>query len=267
MRVPGRLHCLCGTHERGWVMVFKRHRTSFMDRTGREHTREEMAEIFLKLYRVNLNAILLMFPDLNRSLIKHYAGQFGMLGPAKCKSWRPDEIEIARKLWPDYRAISEATGRSYDSVKGFCVNNIGKKRPIDPAYTPEEEAMVRSGVSPPGRSACSIHNKCTKLGIQMRYIRAVRRLGPGELTARVSALVGAYPHDRRPDIIQAVMAVCMEGKCSPKEAALRAEIKRAVTATYKLHPDRGAPTSLNAQIYDDGGTTVGDRIASDAFHF
>jgi hypothetical protein len=57
----------------------------------------------------------------------------------------------------------------------------------------------------------------------------------------------------------------VSGRVTPE--TLRASVKAAVTAVHKMHPDRGTPASLDAQIFDDGPTTLGERISNDVFRF
>jgi hypothetical protein len=44
-------------------------------------------------------------------------------------------------------------------------------------------------------------------------------------------------------------------------------VKPFITRAYAMHPDKGAHASMDAEIYDDGPTTLGDTIESTAFRF
>lgn len=39
------------------------------------------------------------------------------------------------------------------------------------------------------------------------------------------------------------------------------------TQYFRMHPDKGAPQSLDAKVFEDGEATLGDRIDSTIFRF
>lgn len=45
------------------------------------------------------------------------------------------------------------------------------------------------------------------------------------------------------------------------------KVKPAITRAYAMFPEKGAHASLDAQIFGDGDTTLGDRIDSTVFRF
>lgn len=52
-----------------------------------------------------------------------------------------------------------------------------------------------------------------------------------------------------------------------ESAGVAGAVSKAIKGVYKRYPVLGAPVSLDMKLFDDGGTTLGDRITSDAFYF
>lgn len=240
---------------------------SAVDRNGREYTTDQMKLIFANLYKGNAKVIRLIFPSLSMNNIIKRARFYG-LNWRECQKWDEGEDDILRSYYPDYKELAKRLPhRKPFAIEARCRRiNLTKKSYKE--FSAEEDALLRSGEHPPGRNEKSIEKRCRRLGIRRTWIKSVAKIDPKELRRMIGEFVPrGYSEDRRQDAISMVQALCMEGKCSAKPDALRAAAKKAVTAVFKMHPDRGAPVSMDARLFDDGTATVGDRIDSEAFHF
>lgn len=241
-------------------------RLSFVDRSGRHYTREEFQDIMRKVYPRSPKAFMLLFPEYPMMSLKSYARDF-KIKTRSFQFWNEELDEICRALYPDYDSIAKQTGRTRKAVVVRC-SRLKLCAPKTREWTSEEVLLLRAGQKPATRSQHAAHCKSARIGLSLSSIRNVRATAPRDLVAKIEALIPrGYPTDKRSDALQSVMEACLTGRCNTADTNLRAEVKRAISAVYKLHPDRGAPVSLDAKLFDDGGTTVGDRIASDAFHF
>ncbi|WP_156376198.1 hypothetical protein [Methylobacterium sp. Leaf117] len=236
-----------------------------IDRTGKQYNQAELQSVFEKIYSISPKALRLMFPDMSVGVMHFRARKYGIANTHL--RFTAEEDAICRELYPNYEMMIARLGRKRTAIERRCAYlKLARRR--GKLYTQAEIDMLRAGLEPPDHSYEANGRKRERLGIRKRDAIQVRALGFQGISNLVEPLISrGYPEDRRQDIIQFVFAECMEGRCSPDPTSLKACAKRAVTATYKLHPDRGAPVSLDAKLFDDGGTTVGDRIASDTFHF
>jgi hypothetical protein len=62
-----------------------------------------------------------------------------------------------------------------------------------------------------------------------------------------------------------MMLALAEGKLRPSD--LKREGANYLAAYNRANRGRWTERTLDAPLYDDGGTTLGDRITSDTFHF
>ncbi|MHC2089428.1 hypothetical protein [Methylobacterium sp. CM6244] len=244
---------------------------SAADRNGREYSVEDMRLVFQKLYPKKADAIALMFPGLTARAIKGRAAYYGIIETSrrgKRESWTITELQVLREKAPDYRAIRKSLPhRTLTAIAAKC-RKLGLQSTNQGHFTSKEDDMIRRGIVPPGRTRESAAIRMGRLGLNANTIRSVVSTPAEELLRRISYCVPCgYPEDRRQDAIYTVYQECMEGRCSAEMDDLKKAARKAVTATYKLHPDRGAPVSMDAKLFDDGSATVGDRISSDTFHF
>lgn len=240
---------------------------SAVDRNGKTYSRDEMVIVFERLYLENPKAIKLMFPNLSYEAIRKRAKLYGA-----CRGnhrFTQHDDDMIRKYHPDYRKIATEQGRMVKEIRRRA-NTLGLlgRRTSGPLWTPEEDALLRKGLLIPGRDDRSRDRRRRRLKINGHFIRQVNALKDGELRKLVEAHVArGYPDQYRLEAVSDVIELCLQGKCGTKPELLIAAGKKAVSAVYKLHPDRGAPISMDAKLFDDGNATVGDRISSDAFHF
>ncbi|KQP02624.1 hypothetical protein [Methylobacterium sp. Leaf93] len=239
---------------------------SATDRNGVTYTTDEMREIFRKLYPINPKAIALMFPDLTGHLVRRRALDYGITAQSYWH-WTDEEDATLRKLWPDKKAAGAALGRSNKAMVNRA-KRLGIATAMDLPFSPAELAMAARGLTPPGRCRRAADTARKRRGITMRAIKSVAAISPVALLARIGDLVHrGHTPTRREEIIFTVNAECLAGRCSAEAADLQKAVKKATTAVYKLNPERGAPVSMDARLFDDGSATVGDRISSDTFHF
>jgi len=240
---------------------------SAVDRNGKPYSREEMVIVFERLYLENPKAIKLMFPNLSYEAIRKRAKLYGV-----CRGnhrFTQHDDDMIRKYHPDYLKIATEQGRMVKEVRRRA-NTLGLKANCvtGPFWTIEEDALLRKGLPVPGRDKRGCERRRRRLKINGVFIRQVAALGEGELRKLVETHVAKnYPDQYRLEAVSDVIELCLQGKCGVKPEQLAAAGKKAISAVYKLHPDRGAPVSMDAKLFDDGNATVGDRISSDAFHF
>ncbi len=72
------------------------------------------------------------------------------------------------------------------------------------------------------------------------------------------------PHIRE-EIVSSLTLDVLDGKV-PFEG-IKDAVKTHRTKAYAMFPEKGAHQSLDAQLFDDGPTTLGERIDSNAFRF
>lgn len=244
-----------------------RRKVSATDRNGRHYGTDEMKAIYGRLYHLNPKALLLMFPEIDENAINKRATYYGLKRRAS-DAWTNEELAHLHRLFPDRIEIQKVTGRTIRAVESKCLKLGLKVFEPGSSYTQEQDKLLKLGQSIEGKTDNSMRRRRERLGIKLSAIKSLRSIDPQDLLARIDSLISkGYPADKRQDMIQHVFQECLEGRCVANPAALKACAKKAVTAVYRLHPDRGAPLSLDAKLFDDGGTTVGDRIASDTFHF
>jgi hypothetical protein len=85
---------------------------------------------------------------------------------------------------------------------------------------------------------------------------------PAEVQAAVPRTL---PKIMRDEIVNMMIVAALERRLDFK--AIRAAFKAYQTQYYVMYPDKGAHTSLDAEIYNDGPTTLGDTIESTALRF
>ncbi|WP_419952504.1 hypothetical protein [Methylobacterium sp.] len=243
----------------------RNHLISAIDRNGRTHSTDEMKVVFKKLYHLNIDAISLMFPDMTLKAIHRRAESYRISG--KYRKFTGNDLELIRRLWPNYAAICKELGRPKWQVMKRCYK-LGLSLPDSAAWSEDDLATLRQGKTPIGRTYKAASSKRMKLGITLGNIRSVQAIEPDTLIKEIGEHVheGNRPHIRE-EIVYSVYRECLEGRCGASPAALAKAAAKARTAVYKLHPERGAPLSMDAKLFDDGSATVGDRISSDTFHF
>ncbi|MCJ2132219.1 hypothetical protein [Methylobacterium sp. E-045] len=243
-------------------------RISAVDRSGREYSCDEMRLVFKTFYKKNTAVIAKMLPSISEDAMRKRAKFYGVMEARDYEIYSDCHIAILRDKFPDYAEMERLLPeRSARSIRVRC-RRLGLRQPHLGDFTPEEDAMLRRGEKPPGRGQQSIYRRHLRLGIDKSSLKKVLALGEEALRERVNSIVPrGLPRHIREEAIQIVHMLCIEGKCSPEDEPLRAACKRAVTATRKMHPDWGAPLSMDAKLFDDGSATVGDRISSDTFHF
>lgn len=245
----------------------KNPRVSAVDRNGKSYSKSDMISIFERLYKENPKAIQLMFPSLSMKCIINRARYYGMC--RRNEEFNENDDKVIKKYHPDYNRISIDLCRSKDAVRRRA-KHIGLQMEVSrgPLWKPCEDDLLRRGLPVPGRDEASRRKRRMRLGINGNWIRMARKLPDGELRKLVEAHVAkGYPDQYRLEAVSDVQEMCLQGRCGTSPEQLAAAGKKAVAAVYKLHPDRGAPVSMDAKLFDDGEATVGDRISSDAFHF
>lgn len=244
-----------------------RRKISAIDRNGKQYSTDKMKVIYENLYHTNPKALILMFPDVTEDAMNKRARYYG-LNKRVLDAWTDEDLAHLHRLFPNRAAIQKATGRTLRAIQSKCLKLGLRVFEAGSSYTEDQDRFLQQGLAIDGRTDNSMRRRRERLGIKLSVIKSVRSLDPRELLSRIDPLISrGYPADKRQDMIQHVIQECLEGRCATDPAALNACAKKAITAVYKLHPDRGAPVSLDAKLFDDGGTTVGDRIASDTFHF
>lgn len=241
---------------------------SAVDISGREYSRSEMRLVFSTFYGKNTSVITKMFPSISDDAMRKRAKYYGLTDTKEYESYSDGEVAIMRKHFPDYAKIEKLLPtRTGMAIRMKC-SRLGLMQEHVGAYTPEEDAMLRRFERPPGRNTKSIYRRHLKLGIDKSALKEVLNLGERALRERIDSIVPrGIPRHIREEAIQSVHMLCFEGKCSPNDGPLQFACKKAVTATWKMHPDKGAPVSMDARLFEDGTATVGDRIDSEAFHF
>lgn len=68
------------------------------------------------------------------------------------------------------------------------------------------------------------------------------------------------PRDHRDDVIGEMALAVYEGRLL--EADIPRRVREFVNAGYRREHDRFGPLSLDMPIFEDGTTTLGDRIAT-----
>jgi hypothetical protein len=85
------------------------------------------------------------------------------------------------------------------------------------------------------------------------------RFPPGSLLDRINAAVPRHlPRDHRDDVIGEMALAVDEGRLD--EADISRCVREFVNAGYRRDHDKCGPLSLDVPIFEDGGTTLGDRI-------
>lgn len=237
-----------------------------VDRSGKSYTHDELRSVFERVYPESQKALRLMFPTMTAKSIHYRAKRYGV----SCgrSGFTNPEDDVIRKRFPDYKRIAEELGRPVASIKKrAAVLGLQLER-AGPPWTPEEDALLCQGLPVPGRTPRGMEKRRSRLKINLVYIRAARAMPIDDLRKLIEAHVARnYPEQYRIEAVSDVLEMCLQGRCGIKPDQLAAAGKKAIAAVYKLHPDRGAPVSMDAKLFDDGDATVGDRIASDAFHF
>jgi hypothetical protein len=80
-----------------------------------------------------------------------------------------------------------------------------------------------------------------------------------------AALPQGLPTLIRDEVRQEIVLGIYE--CRMRLIDIKSSIPNLLSAYDKRYPQRGAHLSLNAPAFDDGKTTIGDQISSDAFRF
>jgi hypothetical protein len=81
----------------------------------------------------------------------------------------------------------------------------------------------------------------------------------GSLLDRINVVVPRHlPRDHRDDVIGEMALAIYEGRLD--EMDIQRRVRELVNAGYRRDHDRFGPLSLDVPIFEDGGTTLGDRI-------
>ena len=85
---------------------------------------------------------------------------------------------------------------------------------------------------------------------------------PAEVQAAVSRNLSKQMRD---EIINMIALDALERRLA--FTAIKDAFKTYKTRYYAMYPDKGAHASMDAQLYEDGSTTLGDTIESTEFRF
>jgi hypothetical protein len=99
-------------------------------------------------------------------------------------------------------------------------------------------------------------------GKRHRLSERQRERVPAEVQAAVPRTI---PKHIRDEIVNMMVLDALERRLAFK--TIKGAFKTYWTRYYKLHPDKGAHASLDARIFEDGHTTLGETISSEAFRF
>jgi hypothetical protein len=153
-----------------------------------------------------------------------------------------------------------------DTGKTYLKAEITTLKRLYGLVSPEElEAAL------PGRSYIALVAFCRRYGIKRNVKKKTRKVHLSEKTRQTLAdrIRGAVPREMprqvRDEVVQDLILAVLEGRVPIKD--IRNQVKAAITRTYAMFPDRGAHLSIDAQLYDDGSTTLVDTIESTAFRF
>jgi hypothetical protein len=90
---------------------------------------------------------------------------------------------------------------------------------------------------------------------------ALLRLPPGGLIERlVTLLPRNLADDHRDDLISDIAMLVLEGRVP--EAHLDAQVRKLIRLSFKNDHDRWGPLSLDVPVFEDGTTTLGDRVTA-----
>jgi hypothetical protein len=135
-----------------------------------------------------------------------------------------------------------------------------------------KERIKRIAQALPGRSVKAIEVKAHKLRLEGKRALCVpkgarvRRADQLLIRDHVAAAVPRWPPPHiREEVISMLTLAVLERRVALEDVV--GNVKPFITRAYAMHPDKGAPASLDAKIYDDGPTTLGDTIESTAFRF
>jgi hypothetical protein len=153
---------------------------------------------------------------------------------------------------------------------------ITKERLANPAVRARQRIALEStrGVRRTGKTELPNWAKAENAQRRMeatnrRSLAALKR--DGDVTDREilqhvrKSLPTQLAREARDDISQEILLAIHAGKFLPWDIEARAS--EFVAAYYRQHPGKYGPLSLDAPIAESGTATLGDRIASDAFHF
>jgi len=121
-----------------------------------------------------------------------------------------------------------------------------------------------------GRTTHAIERHCEKHGISLRVAKPkLHRLSERQRALVPQAVEKAVPRTLpaqvRGEVVQSLMLAVLERRVAFADIAR--QVKPFITKAYAMFPNYGAPISLDAPMFDDGPTTLGDRIESTAFRF
>lgn len=118
----------------------------------------------------------------------------------------------------------------------------------------------------PGRSLEATIKKSRSLGLYLaRPSKPNAPAGTIILEAVQRAIPRTLPRQVQQEVLSDLTLSILEGEI--ELASVAGAVSKAIKVVYKRYPVLGAPVSLDMKLFDDGGTTLGDRITSDVFHF
>jgi len=187
--------------------------------------------------------------------------------------WTPEED---RQL---ENGALELPGRTYTAIM-LRRRALGLKKRAQGNFSKGEIAFIGSNAGKLtrgeiaeklGRTVDSVSAKMQRIGY--RDERPLRR--KNKLTGKQRAAVHGVVQDAckslrdaphiREEILSSLTLDVLDGKIAFKDIAASVKVYR--TKAYAMFPEKGAHASLDMEIFEDGGTTLGDRISSMVFRF
>lgn len=129
----------------------------------------------------------------------------------------------------------------------------------------------------PGRTVHSMYLLARRLGIKASkreprpkpLARSQHAKVPMMVEAAVQLVEAAkqrsLPYQIRAEVVSELNLAVIDGRV--RLDAIKENVKAFITHAYAMFPEIGAHASLDAQLFDDGPTTLGDTIDSTAFRF
>jgi hypothetical protein len=208
----------------------------------------------------------------------------------RCKRTRPGVQlkELHHYTSSELEQIAQGSlclpGRSKLAIE-HVRSRLGISPPADPGYTADEDTIIKKNYPKLSavevskmlqwRTPKSVEKRARRLGVKSRgkNWRYANRgsCDSGKINSRVTheqidfAVPRTYPAQVRQEVVQSLIVQALEGKLSLEN--LPKAVKKQITSTYVMFPQYGAPISLDAPMYEDGKSTLGDSISSDTFHF
>lgn len=115
------------------------------------------------------------------------------------------------------------------------------------------------------RASMSLLHEARRARSVAREVQSSRLPPERIMRAAREAVPAGLPDHVRDDVASEMMLAMFEGRLALRDLGRR--VREYLAAHYRIHPTRYGPLSLDEPRFEDGRATLGDTIASTAFHF